>query len=117
MQSSSTITMPPWPGLSIVRRILSVLGWVLVTTLLYVHAFDFVATHYRTFLPPPDSLLSQMFFVALEASVLSPFWVFATIVFALLAAGCEQRPSVSDIAVFLLVLGLIGLFLILGFLD
>jgi thiosulfate reductase cytochrome b subunit len=113
----SGVTMQPWAGLSVFRRIFSALGWILVATWLYVHAFVFVVNHYRAFLPPRDSPLAHIFRVSLEACFLSPLWVFAAILLALIAAGCGQRPSRSDAALFLLVLGLIGLYLYLGSLD
>ena len=58
-----------------------------------------------------------MFYSTLTASFLSPLWVFAAILLALVSAGFEKRPSASDVTLFLLVLGLIVLYLGLGFLD
>jgi hypothetical protein len=104
-----------WPNAF--PRLFTALGWLLVAAWLYVHTIVFAANHYRALLPPQDSLLVQMFEWALAASFLSPLWVFAAIVLALLSAGFDKRPSASDVAVFFLVLGLIGLYLGLGFLD
>ena len=103
-----------WPNAF--PRLFSALGWLLVAAWLYVYAFLFIANYHRALLPPRDSLLAWMFYTTLSASFLSPFWVFAAIILALLSAGFGKRPSVSDATVFLLVLGLIVLYLGLGFL-
>ena len=112
---SRVATLWAWPGAF--PRIFSALGWVLVAAWLYVHAFGFVVDHARAFLPPRDSPLATLFLVCLQASFLSPVWVFIAILLALIAAGCGKRPRRSDAAVFLLVLGLIGLYVYLGSQD
>ena len=111
---SRIATLWAWPNAF--PRLFSALGWLLVAAWLYVYAFLFAANYHRALLPPRDSLLAWMFYSTLTASFLSPLWVFAAILLALVSAGFEKRPSASDATVFLLVLGLIGLYLGLGFL-
>jgi len=114
MRSGIATQLWAWPNAF--PRLFSALGWLLVATWLYVYAFLFVVNFLPASIPPRDSPLVWMFSRSLTASFLSPLWVFAAIILALLSAGFDKRPSASDVAVFLLVLGLIVLYLALGFL-
>lgn len=104
-----------WPNAF--PRLFTALGWLLVAAWLYLHTIVFAANHYRALLPPQDSPLVWMFEKSLVASFFSPLWVLAAIALALFSAGRERRPSVAEMTVFLLVLGLIGLYLYLGSQD
>lgn len=115
MRSGTVSQLWAWPNAF--PRLFTALGWLLVAAWLYVYAFLFIANYLRALLPPRDSLLVWMFHQSLAASFLSPLWVVAAIALALASVGLEKRPSASDATVFLLVLGLIGLYLGLGFLD
>lgn len=115
MRSDIARQLWAWPGAF--PHLFSALGWVLAAALLYTHAFGYVVDHARDLLPPRESPLSHLFLVSLQMSYASPLWVFAAILLALTAAGLGKKPNRADAAVFFLVLGLIGLYVYLGFQD
>ncbi|MFL6202618.1 MAG: hypothetical protein ACJ76J_25895 [Thermoanaerobaculia bacterium] len=94
------------------------LGCVVAAAWLYMHAFGVAVNHWPGSKPYLHGAPWRIFQAAsVIAWSLSPLWLLGAILLVLFQAMRKQRPASADMAVFLLVVLLIGVYFYLGFQD
>jgi hypothetical protein len=103
---------------SVLSRSFQTLGWVVAAAWLYMHGFGLTADHWAGSRPYLDGLPFWIFGAATVIGWgLSPIWLVGAISLMLASFSRNQRPTLADTALFVLVAGLIGLYFLLAFLD
>lgn len=102
----------------VLSRSFHTLGWVVAAAWLYMHGFGLTADHW----PGSRAYLDELpFWIFGAATVvgwgLSPLWLVGATALMLGSLGRNQRPTLADTALFVLVIALIGLYFLLAFLD
>ena len=101
------------------RRLFQGLGWALVATWLYVHAFLLAVNHFRPGVDPyVRGPLWSIFKVALSIAFTATLpWLFGAVGLLIFLSWRRLRPTFADLAVLLLILGCVGTYVYLGFQD
>ena len=103
---------------SVLSRSFHTMGWVVAAAWLYMHGFGLTADHWPGSRPYLDGLPFWIFGAATVVGWgLSPLWLVGATSLMLASFSRNQRPTVADTALFVLVVGLIGLYFFLGSLD
>lgn len=103
---------------SVLSRSFHTLGWVVAAAWLYMHGFGLTADHWPGFRPYLDGLPFWIFGAAAVVGWgLSPLWLVGATALMLSSLSRNQRPTLADAALFVLVVALIGLYFLLAFLD
>lgn len=103
---------------SVLSRSFHTMGWVVAAAWLYMHGFGLTADHWPGSRPYLDGLPFWIFGAATVVGWgLSPLWLVGATSLMLASFSRDQRPTVADTALFVLVVALIGLYFLLAFLD
>jgi hypothetical protein len=115
-QTGAVTQHPVRPG--VFSRMFRALGWVSAAAWLYMLVLGMASAYVARPQPHVEALLTQIYgAAAMVGWIVSPLWIVGAIALLLSSGIRKQRPAIADMAVLLLVLGLIGVYCFLASQD